>query len=261
VGVIRNELAGDFRSIPPGRPRILADGRIGKFGWKAQFATLEDFVAAACANEIGLGTDRMAQAQPLATACRAPAEVGPDLDKTQFRSLVAFVTTLPRPIEVSPSDSQERTQVELGRATFEKVGCAACHTPDLGGVAGVYSDFLLHRIIDDRKNYGETPDVPPPASHPLPEEWKTAPLWGVADSAPYFHDGGSPTLESAILRHEGDASGVTATYQGLPADEREAVIRFLKSLKAPADAEPASAPAPAPAPTGGKTRGQLALAH
>ena len=258
---IGNELAGDFGGIPPGRPRILPDGRVGKFGWKAQFATLEEFVAAACANEIGLGTHRMAQAQPLATACRAPAEVGPDLDKTQFRSLVAFVTTLPRPIEVSPSDSQERTQVELGRATFEKVGCAACHTPDLGGVAGVYSDFLLHRIIDDRKNYGETPDVPPPASHPLPEEWKTAPLWGVVDSAPYFHDGGSPTLESAILRHEGDASGVTATYQGLPADEREAVIRFLKSQKAPADAEPASAPAPAPAPTGGKTRGQLALAH
>jgi len=36
----------DFGSVPAGRVRVLADGRIGKFGWKAQFATLEEFVAA-----------------------------------------------------------------------------------------------------------------------------------------------------------------------------------------------------------------------
>jgi mono/diheme cytochrome c family protein len=261
VSVIGKELSGDFGAISPGRPRILPDGRVGKFGWKAQFATLEEFVASACANEIGLGTHRMEQATPLSSGCKSPANpaVGPDLDKAQFRAMVAFVTTLPRPIEIGPTDPRERTQVDRGKALFEAVGCAACHTPDLGGVTGVYGDFLLHRIIDVRKNYAETPDIPPPAGHPLPEEWKTAPLWGVADSAPYFHDGSSPTLESAILRHEGDAGGVTEAYRKLPADDREAVIRFLKSLKAPADAEPA--PAPTPAPAGSKVRGQLALAR
>ena len=268
LAVIGNELSGDFRSIPPGRPRILPDGRIGKFGWKAQFATLEEFVASACANEIGLGTSRMEQAKPLALACQSSSSSAvADLDRTQFRSLVAFVTTLPRPREVSPNDPRERSRVELGKATFEKVGCAACHTPDLGGVSGVYSDFLLHRIVDNLKNYGETPDVPLPANHPLPEEWKTAPLWGVADSAPYFHDGSSPTLESAILRHQGDANSVVEDYRRLPGDERAAVILFLNSLKAPADAAPAAVPAPvpvhAPAPViaGGKATGQLAMSR
>jgi len=255
VAVIGKELSGDFSTIPPGRPRLLPDGRVGRFGWKAQFATLEEFVAAACANEIGLGTPHMAQAKPLTLGCAAAEEVGPDLDASQFRAMVAFVTTLPRPAEIVPDDPRERSQVERGRALFGKIGCAACHTPDLGGVTGVYGDFLLHRIVDTRKNYSEVPEVPMPQGHPLPEEWKTAPLWGVADSAPYFHDGASPTLEAAIVRHEGDAGSVTEAYRKLGADDRDALLRFLKSLKAPADA------APVPAPGGGKTRDQLAMAR
>jgi len=129
IASIGNELSGDFGSIPPGRPRILPDGRIGKFGWKAQFATLEEFVAAACANELGLGTHRMEQATPL--GCAAPAGVAPDLDKTQFQAMVAFVTTLPRPVDVAPADPVARAEVEEGRGVFERIGCAVCHTPDL----------------------------------------------------------------------------------------------------------------------------------
>jgi CxxC motif-containing protein (DUF1111 family) len=259
ASVIGQELSGDFGSIPPGRPRILADGRLGKFGWKAQFATLEEFVAAACANELGLGTPRMPQAKPL--GCGAPAEGVADLDQGQFRSLVAFVTTLPRPQEVVADDPGERSQVERGKEVFARIGCAACHTPELGGVDGVYSDFLLHRIVDNIKNYSENPDVPLPADHPRPEEWKTAPLWGVADSAPYFHDGGSPTLEAAIVRHEADAQSVTERYRKLGGGDREALHRFLGSLKAPVDAAPAPAPPRAPSTSPGESKGRLALAR
>ena len=66
VKQIGREIGGDFHTAGSGRPRILADGRLGKFGWKAQFATLEEFVAAACANELGLGNPLMEQAKPLA---------------------------------------------------------------------------------------------------------------------------------------------------------------------------------------------------
>ena len=38
--------------------------------------------------------------------------------------------------------------VERGEELFQGIGCARCHTPDMGGVAGVYSDFLLHRLDD-----------------------------------------------------------------------------------------------------------------
>ena len=66
-----------------------------------------------------------------------------------------------------------------------------------------------------------------------PSEWKTPPLWGVADSAPYFHDGGSATLEHAILRHGGDAKTVTAAYKTLPPADQAALVAFLRTLKAP----------------------------
>ncbi len=239
---VQRELGGVFEGVS-GRPRVLPDGRVGKFGWKAQFATLEEFVAAACANEIGLGNPGMEQARPLGRST-APS-VDPDLDATQFRSLVAFVKTLSRPGEVSPESPTDSTQAARGKALFTTVGCAECHTPDLGGVAGVYSDFMLHRIDarGDESKYarGPTPDVPLPTDHPLPEEWKTPLLWGVADSSPYFHDGGSPNLRAAILRHRGEASPITEAFRALSADEQSAVLAFLNTLKAPADAKPAGA--------------------
>jgi CxxC motif-containing protein (DUF1111 family) len=157
---------------------------------------------------------------------------------------VAFVDTLSRPIETTSDDPAECEKAEHGKALFSKVGCAVCHTPNVGAVAGVYSDFMLHRLDNrDKGGYKETPPVPLPDELPLPEEWKTPPLWGVADSAPYFHDGGAATLEAAILRHHGDALAVTEAYRALQAHDRADVIHFLKTLKAPADAEPVAQPA------------------
>jgi CxxC motif-containing protein (DUF1111 family) len=141
-----------------------------------------------------------------------------------------------------PSEANERAVVERGKTMFGQVGCVACHTPEIGGVEGIYSDFLLHRVIDTRNlgsGYAEVPTTPLPDGHPQPDEWKTPPLWGVADSAPYFHDGGSFTLDAAIRRHQGDAAGVTRAYEALPSADREAIGRFLKSLKAPTEAKPA----------------------
>ena len=249
VAKIGRELDSDFGGVVLGRPRILPDGRLGKFGWKAEFATLEAVVAAGCANEIGLGNPMMPQAKPLVRS--GYPDVEPDLDRDQFRSLVAFIDTLERPVEITPESPGEQEEAARGKEMFAKVGCAACHTPDMGGVAGVYTDFLLHRL-DDRSlpgggggGYGSrnaTPPVPLPEAFPLEEEWKTPALWGVADSAPYFHDGGSPTLESAILRHMGDAEQITRAYKHLPASDRQAVIAFLKTLKAPVEAKPAPLP-------------------
>ena len=59
---------------------------------------------------------------------------------------------------------------------------------------------------------------------------------------PYFHDGRSPTLEEAIFRHQGDAVSVTRAFESLPASDQTSIIRFLKSLKAPAEAKPVADP-------------------
>ncbi len=245
LSAIGRELLGDLGGIKPGRARVLPDGRIGKFGWKAQFATLKEFVAAACANELGLGNPLMEQARPFAHG--QSAKVKPDLDQKQFAALVGFVDTLPRPIEAGASDPKEQGLIGRGKALFERIGCAVCHTPELGGVTGIYSDFLLHRVSPANQEgggYSEVPAVSLPDDHPLPDEWKTPPLWGVADSAPYFHDGKSPTLENAIFRHQGDAVSVTRAFEVLPVADQTSIVRFLKSLKAPVEAKPAPAAGP-----------------
>jgi mono/diheme cytochrome c family protein len=237
------ELSIEFDPVPVGRPRVLADGRVGRFGWKAQFATLREFVAAACANELGLGTPDTEQARPLA----APDHTSPpDLDGKQFGSLLAFVKTLPRPVEVVPDAPAERDAAARGKGLFATVGCAACHVPDLGGVKGVYSDFLLYTLDDPNApgggGYGEPPPAlrlpPRPDDDPKPSEWKTPPLWGVADSPPYLHDGSAATLKDAILRHRGDAKAVSEAYGRLGPADQAAVIAFLRTLKAPPDATP-----------------------
>ena len=237
---IKRELLADLDGVAPGRPRVLPDGRIGKFGWKAQFATLEEFVASACANELGLGNPVMEQAKPWVR--HASAKVNPDLDQKQFR--VAGRPSSIRCLGRSKScrmDLKERGRIERGKVLFHQIGCTGCHTPELGGVAGVYSDFLLHRIASSNApgGYSEVPNVPLPDDHPLPDEWKTPPLWGVADSAPYFHDGGSPTLEAAVRRHHGSAASVTKAFESLASDDRKAIIGFLESLKPPAETKPA----------------------
>ena len=168
--------------------------------------------------------------------------------------MTAFISTLPRPVEVMPAQDYLADQVIQGKTLFSKIGCAACHVPEMSGVKGVYSDFLLHDIVTklDGNNGnggsgggggGYDPPEPPglperDANEPLPNEWKTPPLWGVASSAPYMHDGGSPTLQSAILRHQGDATAVTKAYRKLTEPERQSIIQFLQTLQAPPEAVP-----------------------
>jgi cytochrome c peroxidase len=105
---------------------------------------------------------------------------------------------------------------------------------------------MLHRIEDPTRAGGSSygpeppPELPVPEDHPKADEWRTPPLWGVADSAPYMHDGGARTLREAILRHGGDAKTVTEAYKKLPKEDQEALTAFLRTLKAPPDAAPVS---------------------
>jgi CxxC motif-containing protein (DUF1111 family) len=145
-------------------------------------------------------------------------------------------------MEMIPDDAEQRERAGRGRSLFDSIGCAVCHIPDMGGVRGVYSDFLLHRMDDGGgSGYENASPVPFPEDHPRPDEWRTPPLWGVADSAPYLHDGSCSTLEEAVLHHHGDAKNVLFLYEHLYAEERADVIAFLKTLRAPHDAIPAPA--------------------
>lgn len=69
----------------------------------------------------------------------------------------------------------------------------------------------------------------------MQREWKTPPLWGVADSAPYLHDGRAETLQQAIEWHGGEASASREKYARLEREQQEKLIVFLSSLRSPTE--------------------------
>jgi len=232
----------DDESVPVGRALRLANGRVGRFGWKAQMSNLSDFVQAACANELGLGNPGQAQPTPLylqASLSLSPrSAAGYDLTTKQCDELTAFCASLPKPVQRLPQGVTE-DQAATGSKLFTKVGCAECHSPNLGGVDGIYSDLLLHpmgRDLVGGGSYGEPP-VPPtpdtPDGGPSPSEWRTPPLWGVAQSGPYMHDGRANSLEEAIKMHGGQGARSAKAFGGLSYSDQVALVAFLKTLQAP----------------------------
>lgn len=252
-----------FPEFPGVKGRVcrLRDGRIGRFGWKAQTATLEDFVLTACAIELGLEVPGHPQANhPQLPPANAR---GLDLSADECASLTAFVRSLPPPRVSRATTERDRARIDAGRTTFEKIGCATCHTPNLGGIEGIYSDLLLHdmgeALVDSGMYAGGLPDSPsdalptvaPPTIAGAPakraakqpesgprigamnREWRTPPLWGFANSAPYMHDGRTSTLTRAIELHGGEASDSLGKYLMLTREERKQLAKFLESLVAP----------------------------
>lgn len=241
-----------------GRVRRMKSGRIGRFGWKAQTTDLREFVLGACAGELGLEVPGHPQASsPLAPDLKARAM---DLTPKECDALVAYVKALPAPIRL---DYPSSPSIDGGRQAFEEIGCADCHRPTLGNIDGIYSDLLLHDMGPDLTSvtvqvyYGppEKLDIPTAASMADGTEWRTPPLWGYRDSGPYLHDGRARNLVEAVRAHKGQAGDSAARFLHSP-DQRQSLIeRFLKSLAAPAHAEP-TVIADAEAPSG--RRGSLA---
>jgi CxxC motif-containing protein (DUF1111 family) len=158
------------RARHPGFPEVVGrvsrqkDGRIGRFGWKAQTPSLDDFVRTACAVELGLEVPGHAQGgRPRAPEVQAK---GLDLTDDECAALVAYVGSLPRPIESRPAGAAEARQVVAGKSLFERIGCASCHTPTLGDVKGIYSDLLLHDLGPDLGDTGAYGVFVPDSSEP-----------------------------------------------------------------------------------------------
>lgn len=227
---------------PNGRLRSLPDGRYGRFGWKGQFATLREFVAAACANEIGLSNGIARQMVP--DQYTPDDSARPDLTDAQIDAMVAYVASLPAPQPVLPSGREEQIMVERGQRLFHTIGCFKCHPRTVGNLQDVYSDFQLHSVVDPKQEsssryYADGPLViQPPRHDPSLTEWKTPPLWGVADTAPYWHDGSAKTLTDAILKHAEEAAPSRENFKQLNELQQNSLLSFLATLKAPQVARP-----------------------
>jgi CxxC motif-containing protein (DUF1111 family) len=246
------------KSIPlTGRVVRLRDGRIGRFGWKAHVATLREFTLQACANELGLEVPGFPRAAPpWKKDYKAP---GLGMTAEQCDLLVGFVASLSRPARRAPETPQHAAEIAVGQQLFSSVGCAACHRPKLGDVEGIYSDLLLHdmgQALSGAGFYGTSIPVTDSAdpAEPLPvnrslgqtatkekppkfgagaREWRTPPLWGIRDSAPYLHDGRAETIADAVALHGGEGLIAAQAFFRLSPREQQQVELFLQSLAAP----------------------------
>ncbi len=118
-------------------------GRVaGKYGWRGQVNTLSDFVAGACATELGLNVAGTSQ-QANDPADPHYLSLASDISTTQVAELTSYVADLPAPSKQLLS-LEERKQVRLGEQVFNSVGCADCHIADLPPARGIFSDLLLH---------------------------------------------------------------------------------------------------------------------
>jgi CxxC motif-containing protein (DUF1111 family) len=252
----------DFPEVQ-GRVAKLKDGRIGRFGWKNQTATLYDFTMTACAVELGLDVPDHPQAGvPHQADYKSP---GNDLTKSEANALVDYLRKLPPPTRDKPANKQQEEYLAAGEKHFVAVGCATCHTKDLADAKGIYSDLLLHDMgedLGDTGSYGifipnspeEGGDEPVPSLTgsrggvfgnaqqkadrekivgALRSEWRTPPLWGLRDSGPYLHDGRAQTLEQAIAMHGGESSRIALKFFELSRAEQMQMLAFMKSLRAP----------------------------
>jgi len=230
-------------------PVLEGDGsaRIGRFGWKAQHASLVSFAADAYVNEMGVTSPLfMDESTSSGLFVGYGTEYDPLPEPEDDGDDVEGFALFMRSTKVPPR-GPITTEVRNGEKRFNQIGCAVCHVSKIvtaypgtvinGGAFVVpnalgnktikpYSDFLLHDI-------GTGDGIP---IQPLPEffgtsrQIKTPPLWGLRTRNRLMHDGLSFTYQDAILRHAGQAADAASQFSSLSPSDKANVLAFLNSL-------------------------------
>jgi CxxC motif-containing protein (DUF1111 family) len=201
---------------------MTADGRLGRFGWKAQVPSLEEFIRDAVGAELGM---TMSTVAGLTFGIDRDTDATPDAEFDQQTAAVMLFYLQQLAAPPRRGDVSDPGIVE-GEALFGTIGCSSCHIPALDAPDGpvtAYSDFLLHEVLPE----GALGIEDGTASM---REFRTSPLWGISLSAPYMHDGLSTTIADAIRAHDGEAASARDAFTALSDEQRAAVLAFLESL-------------------------------
>jgi CxxC motif-containing protein (DUF1111 family) len=247
------------------------DGSVTRFGWKAQNKSLQIFAGEAYNVEQGVSNEIFPNERSAVSGCvynATPEDhtgigAGGATTNSDVLNFAAFMRLSAPPAPATSTASQLN-----GQALFSSIGCAACHTASLTTGASQftgmgnttyhpYSDFALHHmgadLADGVMQGGAGPD-----------EFRTAPLWGVGQRLFFLHDGRTSDLLTAILDHsdEGgqctsianlvtfrsdtngrtflangssqfcgsEANAVTANFRALSKSQQQDVLNFLRSL-------------------------------
>ncbi|WP_320197060.1 di-heme oxidoredictase family protein [Agrobacterium rosae] len=235
-----------------GRPAWVRDYRsgalkLGRFGWKAQNASVRDQAANALSHDIGISSPDAPNAFGDCTDkepdCLAmPTGVQKRLGDVEAPSPVLdLVTFYTENLAVPARRDVDDPTVLRGKQQFYEAGCASCHVPKFVTKRDTndplhsfqliwpYSDFLLHDMGDglaDGQQVGEAGG----------RDWRTQPLWGIGltqavnGNGFYLHDGRARSLSEAILWHGGEAQTARDAFAALQKSDRQALLTFLESL-------------------------------
>jgi len=246
---------------------IDSDLVVRPFGWKGAFANLRDVVEDAANVHHGMQSTWFAAHEGPARVGDGPPEdpdgdgIEDELDDAQIAVMTMFAAMQDVPVDLPPVEPDLLLLYSRGRQDFTTLGCADCHVPSLPVEDGQYTlpargdeadlsiDLLAEGaqprlrpdaitgelrvpLYSDLKRHamGETlaesrDDAGVPA-----DQFITAPLWGIARSRPYLHDGRAPTLEDAILLHGGEAQDARDAFAALDEVDRAPLRVFLTSL-------------------------------
>jgi len=225
-----------------GRAAIVEDvatgqARVGRFGWKAQHATLLAFSGDAYLNEMGISNDLFPRDYVFGVSAEQMKRCDPMLDPEDkrdratgrrgidnFESFMRLLAPVERDGSTDPSRDGERI--------FAAIGCASCHVPSLttGRSAdrlfdrrpvALFSDLLLHDV-------GTGDGIRQAAA--APEEIRTPALWGLRLRRPLLHDGSAATPTDAIMRHGNEADLSRRGFERLSAADRSLLLTFLSGL-------------------------------
>lgn len=236
--------------------------RIGRFGWKAQHASLVSFSGDAYLNEMGItnkfdGFGGRSSADPNAGTNENPASTAggvinvtfpsafdpvedPEDDGNDVLAFADFMAATRAPRRQNPISAA----AQRGDALFNSIGCAVCHTRTFvtaapgtlinGGAFTVpaalgnkiihpFSDFALHNI-------GTGDGIVQNAGQSTANQIRTAPLWGVRARNRLMHEGLNITIFDSIQLHAGQATSARNNFNALSAAQRSDLIAFVLSL-------------------------------
>ncbi len=236
--------------------------RNGRFGWKAQHASLLSFAGDAYLNEMGItskfdgfggrsssAADAGTHENPASTAegvtdVTFPSAFDPvqdpEDDGGDVLAFADFMAATRAPGRQNPIPAA----AVRGDPLFTQVGCAVCHTRTFqtaqpgtsinGGAFTVptalgnkiihpFSDFALHDI-------GTGDGIVQNAGQSSANQMRTAPLWGIRARGRFMHDGQNFTITDSINRHAGQATAARNAFNSLTAGQRSDLVLFVLSL-------------------------------
>jgi CxxC motif-containing protein (DUF1111 family) len=218
--------------ISPGANSISQNGKyIHRFGKKAAAYNLLHQTANAYNQDIGIAS----YFEP--KDVYSGEDIDPEISTATVNDVVFYLQTLKAPIQRDQNDAI----VIQGKNLFVQAGCESCHkqtlqtgfsssTPLSNKTFHPFTDLLLHDMgpgLDDNYTEGNAKTY----------EWRTPPLWGLglsprSQGGQYFllHDGRAKSIEEAIQLHGGEAELSKNRFNQMAAADRNAIIRFLKSL-------------------------------